>query len=1179
MATLAISLAGAAATSYLGLGASLGFTIGSVAASLLFPPDPVVIEGPRLRDLSVSASTYGLPIPRAYGTIRMPGNMIWSSGIDEDKHKDSAGGKGGLGGGGATQVTYTYSASWAMAFAEGEAEDVLRIWFDSKLVYDKTGASETVRKDGLSFRFYRGSETQLPDALIEADKGEGEVSAHRGLVYIVFDSVQLEDYGNRIPNVTAEIAFRTQGTSSSKTLASSDWALGMAVDWTRRRIFYTTFSGGGTRYLVRMDLDAFTESRRAAWNDLLPSALLHPVDPTLTVGPYSGYLYSSVASDVGSTISQAIVKVDPAALSYLGHFGSAGVGTTNSDTGFSSTAVMCELMCFDPTAGRKHFLFVCSEHENLGLLNADTMAYVWHDNDSVTSSAPFRGAVSLPPDQRYRDAFADDPAASPSYAVGYAVQDAAGNGSSARLWRISVFANATAIDDGAGGLAPAEEPVVNLDLVATFPASTWNSGAGVADFIYGPVLDLMDGGLIFIKNNRSATDGAQVWKWTEDDGIVWSTDVDGLWAPEVSQASTSTRCNGTIGWAKGGSAVLLDTLTGEILYGPADMPGVVVSDDLCMFDSASQSVIFDDPLTRFAQVYLDRAQGLGVALDDVVEDIASLVGFTPASDLVTSELASDTVRGYAITRRVSARKALEPLAQAYFFDGFESEGKIKFRKRNASPADTIAEGDLTVIDNQTGELLLERRTQEVELPELLTVLYSDKEIDYQQNAEPAKRIRQPRPTMYSRDPETIELPLVLTATEAAQIGEKMLFTIWSERTSPLWRSHMEFLLLEPGDNVTISLDDGTTLTARLAKVTLNADFSVSFEAVTTARTTYSSDTTQSAPEGVPQKVPPGPLENELFLLDIPLLRDIDSLGQSVSRAYFGLGGYQDAFPGGALWRSATQTSFANTGEIALTGLTWGVVKEALPDTDRPFATDEETELTVFLQSGELASCTTDEYYNNANVALIGAHGRWEVVAFRDAVENADGSYTVSHITRGRRNTDVNVGTHQAGDTFIFLESAALEGLQHALAELDTLYYYKGVSKGALVADARVDSITWTGLDLKPYAPVKQSQAADGSGGQNLTFERRTRLGWGIRTTAPFAPLSEESESYEIDIKDGPGGTVLRTLTGSSTTINYSAANITTDFGSAPANLTWEVFQMSDAVGRGVGREVTLAFAT
>src|SRR4051794_23309117 len=117
MAKLALTVVGAGLGFMIGgpMGAQIGAMAGGMIGNMLFSP---TIKGPRMTDLSITASTYGNTIPELYGTMRMSGNVIWSSGIKEKKHK-SGGGKGGP-----KQVTYTYSASFAVAFCKGKVDSM-----------------------------------------------------------------------------------------------------------------------------------------------------------------------------------------------------------------------------------------------------------------------------------------------------------------------------------------------------------------------------------------------------------------------------------------------------------------------------------------------------------------------------------------------------------------------------------------------------------------------------------------------------------------------------------------------------------------------------------------------------------------------------------------------------------------------------------------------------------------------------------------------------------------------------------------------------------------------------------------------------------------------------------------------------------------------------------------------
>lgn len=158
-------------------------------------------QGPRLTEVNLSTSSEGQPIKRLYGRARMGGNLIWTTNFREVKttttQKTGGGGKGGGGGGSTVKTTtYTYYVSFALAFCEGnERATIGRIWADGKLL----------DTSGIVYRFYPGSQTQVKDPKIVATEGEGNVSAYRGIAYIVFEEVPLTNFGNRIPQITAEI--------------------------------------------------------------------------------------------------------------------------------------------------------------------------------------------------------------------------------------------------------------------------------------------------------------------------------------------------------------------------------------------------------------------------------------------------------------------------------------------------------------------------------------------------------------------------------------------------------------------------------------------------------------------------------------------------------------------------------------------------------------------------------------------------------------------------------------------------------------------------------------------------------------------------------------------------------------------------------------------------------------
>lgn len=192
MASLVLGAAGAVVGSFFGpLGTSIGWALGSALGNALSPTNS---NGPRLTDLHLQNSSYGQAIPIVYGTVRIAGDVIWETDLQE--HSQKTGGKGGP-----TVTTYTYTASYAVLLCEGPIGGVLRIWANGRLVWDPTSMDPT----DFPFTLYLGDEVQLPDPTIEAVEGVGNVPGHRGTAYVVFTDQLLTDFGNVLPSLTFEV--------------------------------------------------------------------------------------------------------------------------------------------------------------------------------------------------------------------------------------------------------------------------------------------------------------------------------------------------------------------------------------------------------------------------------------------------------------------------------------------------------------------------------------------------------------------------------------------------------------------------------------------------------------------------------------------------------------------------------------------------------------------------------------------------------------------------------------------------------------------------------------------------------------------------------------------------------------------------------------------------------------
>ncbi|GEM_PF-2547690 len=231
MATLVLGGAGALIGSSFGgpagakLGLQIGMAVGSVVDSVLAMPKT---ETGKVSDLRIGGSAYGTAITRGWGEFRTPGLIIYaaedSKGDHLKKHKgkSSGGGSGGAVGGGGSAPYYT--ATIGVAFAQGSfyardplnplggailyrAIQPLKLWADDQLVFDATTGKGTL-KLGQNFFWYPGSETQAPDPTIVAKSGgvSSRTNAFRGLAYGVMVDMNLQPFGNRVPNWSAIVA-------------------------------------------------------------------------------------------------------------------------------------------------------------------------------------------------------------------------------------------------------------------------------------------------------------------------------------------------------------------------------------------------------------------------------------------------------------------------------------------------------------------------------------------------------------------------------------------------------------------------------------------------------------------------------------------------------------------------------------------------------------------------------------------------------------------------------------------------------------------------------------------------------------------------------------------------------------------------------------------------------------
>lgn len=995
------------------VGWNLLFYAGATIVARALAPKPKPIEGPRVDDLKVTTSAYGANIAHGYGVTRIGGNLIWALPIREQKHTERVGGKGG----GPSQkiITWSYWFTGAVAVGEGPIDDILRIWADSKLVFDRGGnlqASERerrrlntsqefndqfidaldsggeytgTRRAGWTIRLYKGTEDQLPDPAMEADIGVENTVPHRGIAYVVFDDCPLADFGNRVPNFSFEVAWKANPvqpiilpTFLPDTILNSVSNNLIAVAWEAGVYFIAdTNAVDGETWFAVMDIGTNTqliEFQHGAAIGYGPEWEQHVGPTTIATGP-SGHLYGATFLDNDFV---ALWKADPLTASNV---------WTTVIGGFSVPYQLLEIAT-QPTASAPGSYFLVTAplfaNKSFTLIHSGQGAGGANDGVALGSFPAYAEAVNDGANRLAR---------------GYADTNIA------EAWGVSVWYHNSGnhdddplhlyrlrVSDETYGLVFAQSPGIDVndanDVVKEFliyphDLTPWYGSPSPVRFSPGT------GEIVFDKTPRYI--GSPVQANTGDPMIFVSVATAGslsaggirnflikvdsetgdiLWAiPDVERPANAEQIgqsrveDGVFAYATELTTVtFIDTVGGTIIeeedwsaaasaYGISDW----INGNI-IYDTQREAIIkFGGSGTSPHIVLLNRKSGDGVYLWEIVQDLCLRATYG-AADLDVSQL-TDIVQGYHVADVMSARGAIEPLAVAYQFDGVESDFKIKFPKRGSASVITIPQDDLAVVNDDTGAVLVEQRIADNELPLRITIKYYDKDRDYEHGAQYAARRISPTRTTDSDRHMTHEVPVVFYAQEVKQRAEWLLYEAWIGRTSLQIKSSWEYLRYDPLDVVTIALNDGTTFKARIVQADVGADWSIDYRMVTEDEAIYSASAVQVAESGLgggyePTAFIPNLQTSRALLIDAPLLQDSDDNGRISSTLYV------TAAPGLGLglWPGATiyQSADGSTWQPAASvpfAPTWGTAAQALPAPESAWITDDDNSLIVNMANG------------------------------------------------------------------------------------------------------------------------------------------------------------------------------------------------------------------------------------
>lgn len=1130
-----------------------------VAAQLL--RGPIKREGPRLDDLAPTGVQPGAIIPATHGHTTTPGTVIAQTRLKETKKKQKQGGKGSPS---VETTTFSYSIpAVAVAFSRRPIADIVRIKANEKVIYEQTATEGLVYRNFAEIEIFQGSETQAPSGILEAHEGVGNVPAYRGTAYFVLKDLQLADFGNRMPVFRVECAedsvfgdfTKTVGTSVTSRDTSDQYVV---VDWDLGKAYISDFDDVGSDHGIQVwDLATLSYEKT-----IIHGLNAFPQNPK-GVDPETGYI-------VGNAASSGQVEdwvLDPATEMLVTHL--------TRDEGHPTDPSMLlgpwSLCVFRLSASDAAVISRGSDDTRYRAHSFPALILIdhWDGPDPNPSGATFKS-------------YQPTPGATGEAWGGYLLD------SEFRVVKFTLQAGGN----------------VTLTVAGTINASDISESGAVftPSFEVGKQLyfDPDDGGLVIPLDMGSPT---EIWlvKWSETGGLLWKTQLSDGFTFDNRVSDQNYQVNGpelVIPLSESGS-------TGPVLYidlrdGSTEL--VELGDAYALdrfwwdgvtkcgynFEGMTAEPETDLALRKYCFSFAIGGTSIGrilrSALTEWAPDVSPLIEGDHFE--IDAALFADPflVTGATFTQLAAPREIAEMCViwkPVVFFEGGD---RIKFRPRDGTRQATVRHLDLgqRPLSEEVRPTVTTTRQDDVQLPREVRVKFLDENRFFSANVAYA-RITRSRSALV----QEFEMPFAGVPADAKFASWTAMGEAFAARRSHEGSLPLPYFILEPGDIIDLPNNDGDLIEVRADRLELGANLVIALRA---SDHVNSYDNIAFAAEtGVLEKIPLiRPQLPIMYALDLPRLTD-DPVVDDGLKLLVGLGGTYPEWKGGAIYRDTASggsgaTAFGESvgtatqefEEIATTSLSVDGGKLTTPpsgDVDE-FTVDRLSVMRVTFDTAEPAFASLSDtafLVGFDNVLAIGDNVKgWEIVQAQEVAQIDAQTWDFSVLRRGIRGTEHMIGNTAAGDTVVALSSATLQRDGFSAGSIGETITYRGVTTNMDVASAPDTDVIVVGRGLIPFAPLLGQAYRDADGTITGTLYAR--------------PLQADDADqfflvdpdFAIDIKDGPGGTVLRTISLVDTgAFTYTDAQQVTDFGSVQAVVDAELFQLDDDGNRGYGREVTL----
>lgn len=522
--------------------------------------------------------------------------------------------------------------------------------------------------------------------------------------------------------------------------------------------------------------------------------------------------------------------------------------------------------------------------------------------------------------------------------------------------------------------------------------------------------------------------------------------------------------------------------------------------------------------------------------------------------------------GYVIRGPMAIREALQPLAVAMDILGQEDEDRIRLFNRTNAEVVVIDDEDIGTAPpgEQSAFPVKFTNVNSSKKASQFIVSFNDIDNDCQPNSVRAIRIDvDPLQQLVNQ----ITLPISMTTLEAQLIADRLLWQ--SNQQAKRFQMQLPFKYIYVGENTKIQFNAfgktwiGLVQTAELSATSgcIQVEGFIDHQIEFTAQASNYSEREGSNDT-------PKPLSNPLLtgVVDVAGLfeEDLDLPGiyLPTTQSHPGsLGG--SGATGGVMFYSEHDAEDYRQVKVLPQNARIGRTTDVLASGTVGLWDLTSTVNVVLEGDATLESRTEDEVLNGANHGVVGG----EVIAWQNATLESDGSWTLSTLLRGLRDTEDAITLHAVNDGFYQVDRNTRNFVPlHRASLVNKTIDFKFVPTRGLVDDTQVVTVTVRSQNAKPFKPTSLA-VSSADDGWTIEWEPVTRMFYDLFGEQLWSDL-ETRQEYHIELyEDGEDPLVYSpsaVIMTETTSYNLTNSDVTAAFGTVPPAFIVAVRQLGRA---------------